>query len=201
MFLAEYAGPFAITALLALMRRKSLSQKQILGTVMVLGHYAKRLLETVFVHRFSAETMPLSNLFKNCSHYWLLFGFNMYQFLKPQPSNRLTKTDLVLTLSFAIFELLNLKTHLILKNLRRPGTTERGIPCNYGFNQVSCANYLWETCAWTSYALLAKNSGAWLFLGVSGAQMLQWAKKKHARYRKEFADYPRHRKSFIPYLI
>ena len=29
-------------------------------------HYAKRLLETVFVHRFSHNTMPIRNLFKVC---------------------------------------------------------------------------------------------------------------------------------------
>jgi len=27
-------------------------------------HYAKRLLETIFVHRFSHSTMPIRNLFK-----------------------------------------------------------------------------------------------------------------------------------------
>lgn len=31
------------------------------------AHYAKRILETIFVHRFSHNTMPIRNLFKVCS--------------------------------------------------------------------------------------------------------------------------------------
>ena len=31
------------------------------------AHYAKRLLETIFVHRFSNATMPIMNLFKGRS--------------------------------------------------------------------------------------------------------------------------------------
>lgn len=38
-------------------------------------HYAKRLYETLFIHRFSHATMPLMNLFKNCTYYW---GFTAY---------------------------------------------------------------------------------------------------------------------------
>ena len=32
------------------------------------AHYAKRLLETIFVHRFSNATMPIMNLFKERIH-------------------------------------------------------------------------------------------------------------------------------------
>ncbi len=36
-------------------------------------HFMKRELETIFIHKFSRPTMPLSNLFKNCAYYWI-FG-------------------------------------------------------------------------------------------------------------------------------
>jgi very-long-chain enoyl-CoA reductase len=133
----------------------TLSPKQKVGCVMALLHYFKRELETCFVHRFSKETMPLKNLFWNSTGYWIIFGVGtMYFFLQPTDSEReLTDFEKVIALFFGAFELLNLKTHLVLRNLRRQGTTERGIPRGFGFDQVSCANYFWELMCWVSFAL------------------------------------------------
>lgn len=46
-------------------------------------HYAKRLLETLFIHRFSHGTMPLRNLFRNCAYYWLFTLYIAYHINHP----------------------------------------------------------------------------------------------------------------------
>ena len=53
-------------------------------------HYIKRLLETIFVHRFSNATMPVKNLFINCSYYWGFAAYVSYHVNHPlftAPSN------------------------------------------------------------------------------------------------------------------
>ena len=174
-FLVEYAGPIAITLLLLLFRKSiygvnvaPLTFRQKLGVGMALFHYVKRELETIFVHRFSSDTMPFMNILKNSAHYWILFGIcSMLFFLKSSVEDSSRVAELVLAFLFLVFEMLNLKCHLVLKNLRRAGSTERGIPEGWGFNQVSCANYFWEAAAWTSFALVTKVWGSWLFVGCS----------------------------------
>lgn len=77
---------------------------------MAMGHYIKREVETAFVHRFSNETMPLANLFKNSTGYWILFGiFTMYYFLDPRLAQESSVTkDTLMAVLFVVFELLNL---------------------------------------------------------------------------------------------
>jgi len=104
---------------------------------MVLLHYVKREFETILVHRFSNDTMPFMNIFKNSTHYWVFFGlFNMYFFLHPDYTAPVWASESFFigsTVLFCVFEFLNLQCHLVLKNLRKPGTTERGIPQGWGF--------------------------------------------------------------------
>ena len=115
--------------------------------------------------------MPWTNVFKNSVHYWGIFGVCcMYFFLKPgyeTPKWQSKSVSIILGALFMVFEALNFQTHMILRNLRRPGTNERNIPHGCGFGLVSCANYFWETLVWISFAVLVHRWGAYLFLAVA----------------------------------
>jgi very-long-chain enoyl-CoA reductase len=96
----------------------------------------------------------------------------------------------------------NLTTHMILRNLRPEGTKIRNIPKGFGFDLVSCPNYLFEILVWILFSIITGNVYAWIFTIVGAVQMLQWAIKKHQRYGKEFKDsYPKNRKILIPFLF
>ncbi|GAA5847161.1 hypothetical protein JCM5353_004985 [Sporobolomyces roseus] len=215
-FLTEYFGPLFIHPAFyfgsKLFYRSNFehSNMQKIALVLILVHYAKRELETLFVHRFSSATMPILNLFKNSAHYWGLSGILLAVPLYGpwNGASRLSSSILsnptylsFWTLFWIYAEFSNLLTHLNLASLRSPGSKERKIPRGYGFSSVSCANYWFESLAWIAFTGLTLNWAAALFTAVAAGQMYVWAVKKHRRYRKEFGDkYPRNRKAMIPFL-
>ncbi|OGM41140.1 steroid alpha reductase family protein [Aspergillus bombycis] len=211
-FIIEYFGPLVIPALFLYPLRPYLyynfdkplpepSYLQQLVCALLSIHFLKREFETIFIHRFSNATMPARNIFKNSAHYWVLAGLNIaYWVFRPDASavNELNPALLYAGLGLFVFgELANLNSHLVLRGLRRPGTTDRGIPSGFGFNLVTCPNYLFEIMAWIGVYLVSGLSWSVLFfIAVGGAQMAAWAKKKERRYRKEFGDKYK-RKSFV----
>jgi very-long-chain enoyl-CoA reductase len=155
-------------------------------------HYAKREFETLFVHRFSAATMPARNIFKNSFHYWILSGAFLGYFAYGPTSPTAGAIHPILTtlglLSYAVGELGNLNAHLILRSLRSSGGKERGIPRGLGFNIVTCPNYMFEALVWIGVSLVTRSWATVIFAVISVGQMALWAKKKERRYRREFGD-------------
>jgi len=181
---------------------KNLTQQVAFG--LVVFHYLKREFETAFIHRFSNETMPLLNIFKNSSHYWALGGIFISYFLyHPKYTQPFNNPTVIYGLAglMVLCELGNLHAHYTLRNLRPAGTKKRGIPEGQLFNLVSCANYTWEVSSWLTFSILTGCLTSWTFLLVSSVQMYFWAVKKHSNYKKEFPSYPRGRKSIIPFLL
>lgn len=217
-FLVEYAGPLMVYMLLylrpAIMYGAGAAEKPYAPVVHIAaacwsGHYAKRLLETIFVHRFSKATMPLFNIFKNSGYYWgygALVGYfvNHPLYTSPMYGDAQIYTGLAM---FLFNEYGNFVIHCALRDLRPAGTKERKIPHPTSnpftklFRFVSCPNYTYEVGAWTSFAVMTQTLSVVLFLLAGFYQMSVWAMGKHRNYRKEFKDYPKGRKAILPFLL
>lgn len=217
-FLAEYIGPIFVYLIFYISNSCSWiypdndgsahNDVQILACICYVGHYVKRVLETIFIHRFSKATMPIGNLVKNCTYYWGFSALISYFTNHPLYTEPSTNTQVYIGFSvYMLGELGNLSTHLAFKNMRPAGTKVRVIPMPNGnpfcflFNLVSCPNYTYEVVSWIGFTVLSQTFFAGLFALVGGGQMLQWAIGKHRNYKKEFKDYPINRKAMIPFLL
>lgn len=216
-FLIEYFGPILIHSLFywlpglcypsysneaAKLASNGHSYTQTVAYALVVLHYVKRELETLFVHRFSLDTMPIKNIFKNSFHYWIIGGLMIAYFLY-HPLYTETKSHAFVTAGAVVMvamELGNLYSHIILMKLRPKGSRARGIPRGFLFEYVTCANYTFELAAWLMFCLFTQTLTAYVFLLVSGAQIAQWSLKKHLALKKEFGSEAPKRKKLIPFV-
>nr|XP_018917837.1 PREDICTED: probable very-long-chain enoyl-CoA reductase art-1 [Bemisia tabaci] len=215
-FLCEYAGPLFTYLIFyprpSLIYGAAAATQKYADVVHIAAacwsiHYAKRILETLFVHRFSHATMPIMNLFKNCTYYWGFAAFVSYFINHPLYTAPCCVQVYAGLAAFTFCELGNLSIHLALRNLRPPGTTVRKIPYptknpfTLLFNRVSCPNYTYEVGSWLAFSIMAQSLPAFIFTVAGGAQMAIWALGKHRNYKKEFSNYPKQRKSIIPFVL
>ena len=172
-------------------------------------HFLKREFETAFVHKFSRPTMPLSNLFKNCTYYWTFGAIIGYPLCSPFynesviPSSSTVQIGLII---FIVSELCNLYCHIILSLLRpASGSDVRPIPKGFLFDYVSCPNYTFEVMSWIGFSIMTGLVWSWLFTLVGALQMTEWAVKKHKLYRndKNTGDEYKKlgRKAIIPFVL
>lgn len=183
-----------------------LSYNQRLIFFCVMAHFFKREYETIFVHRFSANTMPARNVFRNSFFYWavagLLAAFEVYA---PYAPAAVATNELMTSIGLGLFafgEISNLLVHRYLASLRPPGTTTRRIPHGYGFSLVTCPNYMYEIIAWIGLILVSRSPSVTIFITFGTMYMYDWAKGKERAYRKEFGDkYKKKRSVILPGLL
>ena len=210
-YIIEYLGPVLIHILFPVLRSyiysetKPLSTSQLLSRLLIVLHFLKREYETIFVHKFSLATMPATNIFKNCFHYWILGGVYLAYFAYAPnsygalSSPTLSYLDILGVVLFIFGESANLYTHIVLSNLRTAGDTKRGIPKGFGFGLVTCPNYLFETIAWAGMCLTTRSLSTVIFTVHGIYHMYRWAVGKEKRYQEEFGDkYKKHRYVMFP---
>jgi very-long-chain enoyl-CoA reductase len=209
-FIVEYIGPILVHLAFVAGRPYiykggdgEMSKAQWLSFYMFVAHFVKREFETLFVHKFSANTMPWFNIFKNSTHYWILSGvLSAYFLYSPTSLTATSPNKLFNAVGVALYvfaELNNAMVHLHLASLRSTGGTERKIPIGFNFSLVTCPNYMYEILAWLGVIIVSRNWAVCVFWLVSVAQMCTWAKGKEYAYRKEFGDkYKKKRYVMLP---
>mmetsp|Transcript_3273 Transcript_3273/g.8093 ORF Transcript_3273/g.8093 Transcript_3273/m.8093 type:complete len:311 (-) Transcript_3273:895-1827(-) len=191
-FFWEYFGPLVVYPLFFLFPsvfygatpERSLTQK--LACMYWSFHYVKRIFETFFVHRFSHGTMPVRNLFRNCSYYWgfaALVSYFINHPLYTAPDEKYLYPALGCAL---LCQLGNLYSHILLTNLRKPGETAYKIPRGFLFNFITCPNYTCEILGWFFFNVATQSLMGYMFMMAGAYQMALWAIAKHKRLRKTF---------------
>ncbi|XP_062235418.1 very-long-chain enoyl-CoA reductase isoform X1 [Platichthys flesus] len=218
-FLAEYIGPL-LTYLLFYFRvpyiySHSYAFTSSPHTVVTRAcachtfHYMKRLIETIFVHRFSHGTMPLRIIVRNCAYYWGFSAWLAYHINHPlytPPSYGELQVNYALVI-FVMCELGNFSIHVTLNNLRGDGHRSRRYPSptknpfTWLFFFVSCPNYTYEVGAWLSFSIMTQCLPVAFYTILGFIQMTIWAKWKHKAYSREFKDYPSLRMAIIPLIF
>ena len=193
-FLIEYFGPIAISVLMYYLApvihrqpdKAHISKYQQVNILLFILHFVKRELETLFVHKFSTETMPIGNLFRNSLYYYVFAVFVNYYLTHPlytKPSFNLFAVGLTL---FSTAELLNGYCHWKLSSLRPSGTKVRQVPRGIFFDHIVAPNYTFEVLAWVGFTLTSGLLVSGLFALASAGILASWATAKKNRYVKEF---------------
>ena len=184
-FLIEYAGPIAI-ALGVFAYRSTDHATQLIPLLCFIAHFIKRELETLLVHRFSNDTMPIANVFKNSGYYW---GFALaicWYLLHPLYTAPSPTTRAIGLAIFGVGELINLYTHIKLASLRPAGTRIRQIPRGFLFDSIVCPNYTFEIISWVGFSVATGLFWSWAFAGLSTLILMNWSIAKKKRYQREF---------------
>ncbi|GAB4485241.1 MAG: hypothetical protein Fur0016_10070 [Anaerolineales bacterium] len=163
----------------------------------LLGHFAKRCLEVLFLHKYSGPIDPFTTLAIG-SFYSLVAGF--ISFLNQWP---LAAADNWFWLGLFLFvfgETANFHHHKILAALRRD-TLGYVIPRGGWFEYVACPHYFFEIVAWVGILLLSRHLFALVALVGMAGYLLARSRKTLAWYREKFPNFPKNRKALIPFLF
>jgi very-long-chain enoyl-CoA reductase len=174
--------------------------------ILVEIHFLKREYETLFVHRFSSESIPLAYVLRNSGHYWILAGLIFGYTVNHPAYSHVQRSHLQTSLAlffYTFFLLSNFKVHCTLRDLRPIGSITRQIPQGYGFDWpfsgISCPHYFFEVMLWVTIGVWSGCVGVLPFLGAAVYTMDLWAQQKHRKYVREFVDYP-NRKAMFPFI-
>jgi hypothetical protein len=165
-------------------------------------HFAKRLFETLFVHKYSGN-MDIGMVISGSIYYAVAAGcISLYA--KPL---ELTSTPSILGLSAYGFGILgNLYHHYLLAQLRKgdrkiDDEDKYVVPRGGLFEYVACPHYFCEIIELFGISIYSRTSLSYAIALVMTSYLAGRAKSTTAYYKQRLGDvYPSNRKNLIPFI-
>eukprot|EP01038_Epipyxis_sp_PR26KG_P015379 gene15379-20734_t len=106
---------------------------------------------------------------------------------------------------FIIGMFININSDYKLIEMRKRNIPTHGrkysIPFGGLFEYVSCANYFGELVEWGGFAIACWSLPGLAFFVYTGCNLIPRAIHHHHWYKQQFLDYPKSRKSIIPFIL
>lgn len=192
-----YFLPFAAITFVALPYLPVASLVQWMVYLAVAFHFVKRVLESLFVHKYAGK-IDLFTTFAIAGFYSLAAG--MIGWLNRNP---LSVPDAWFYIGISLYIIGmagNFYHHKLLADLRK-NSLDYFIPKGGLFEYVVCPHYLFEILIWLGIALLSRHLVAWiillfivLYLVTRSLRALKW-------YHEKFQDFPKDRKAILPFVF
>lgn len=194
-YLTEYFGPLILYVIIYFIAKAmgKIDEKVCLQTTLALVmwviHYVKRIIETIYVHEFGDMTMPVRNIFKNCTYYYgfaivVAINVNFFSF------GNFTFLTIIGLIGMILSIISNGYCHIMLKRLRTPGSQEWKIPKGFLFDYITTPNYFCEIMTWAFFNVMTGFPIMGIAFNFCGLyQMWEWANQRRAKYEKMFPEY------------
>ncbi|KAJ7534404.1 hypothetical protein O6H91_13G092800 [Diphasiastrum complanatum] len=184
-----------------LYRYAGLNLRVLAVTLAVAIHFGKRVLEAIFLHRFSGEIDIGTCVFISSTYLTvaihIFYAQEISRFLD-DPSTNLFWLGLPL---FWLGICGNFYHHYLLANLRKNGQNVHMLPHGGLFEYVACPHYLFEIIGFWGIALLSQTTTGLAVAVFVSLYLTSRSLSTREWYLKKIDGFPRDRKALIPFLL
>ncbi|GAA0174044.1 dehydrogenase [Lithospermum erythrorhizon] len=164
-------------------------------------HFLKRVLEVLFVHKYSASIDVEDTIIISLSYFSMtattIYAQTLTKGLQ-EPSPNLMYPGIAI---FVVGIGGNMYHHYLLSTLRSGGEKEYKIPKGGLFNLVICPHYLFEIVGFIGITCIAQTTYAFSFTCGTILYLMGRSYSTRDWYRSKFEDFPKNVKALIPFIF
>lgn len=208
-----YLAGLVLPADIKMLRFGDMNMRGTLIAGLLTFHFAKRVFETLFLHKYATRVSPFLGIFIG-----LYYTFVSYIIISAQTlvdtSVLYPITELVGLIMFCLGEVGNLVHHYLLSTLRSSSNSDSKetsinevikkqykVPRGLLFEYVATPHYLFELMSWLGIAIMSQQLNAFLVFTSMSSYLIGRSVAQNKFNKDNIDGYPKHRKNIFPFVF